>query len=149
MMRWTAPLFGAVLLMTVIAPGAVAQDIDDLDEGVVLETPFEPGIEPGVWELSMQVGYIDFSNKFMGAEGIIIDLEDPQQAIFADMELSGASSFHPQVRVGRTLGNHFVFENSIGFAIGDFEQNVSGAQEKWTDQLGTNEFTEIEREQGS
>lgn len=140
---------GACALLALGAGDAVGQDIDDLDEGVALETPFEPGIESGVWELGVQIGYIDFSSRLFGSENVIVDLEDPQQAIFADMEIRGESSFQPLVRISRTFGEHFVFENAIGFAIGDYEQTISSDITKWKSREGSNELTEKEYEAGS
>lgn len=128
---------------------ARAQDIDELDEGVALETPFERGIEPGVWELGLQIGYIDLSAKLMEASGIIVDLENAQEAIFADMELDGDSGFAPLIRINRNLGTHLSFVNSIGFTIGDYTQKVTGSQEKWKSPVSTNTLTPTEIETGS
>lgn len=141
--------FAAVAACLWLAAPAVAQDIDDLDEGVVLEKPFVVGIEPGVWELTLQVGYLDLSNVLMRADGIVTDVEGAKDAIFSDMEISGEQSFHPQLRVTRTFGRHFALENSVGFAIGDFLQSASGVGTKWTDPNGDNVLTDLEREKGS
>jgi hypothetical protein len=141
--------FGVCAVLTLMTVSAQAQDIDDLDEGVALETPFELGIEPGVWELGVQIGYIDFSSRLVAAEGIIIDLENAQDAIFADMELVGDSSFQPLFRLNRSFGSHFEFVNSIGFALGDYTQKITGPQEKWKARDSSNTFTDVEVQTGS
>jgi opacity protein-like surface antigen len=140
----------AVVAAMALSSSAVhAQDIDELDEGVALETPFELGIEAGVWELGLQIGYIDFSAKLMEAKNVVVDVRDPQDAIFADMELVGDSSFQPLIRVNRNFGTHLEFVNSIGFAIGDYTQKITSPQEKWISATSTNTLTALEIEQGS
>ncbi len=141
--------FGVCALLTLLPLSARAQDIDDLDEGVALETPFESGIEPNVWELGIQIGYIDFTSRLFGAKGIIVDLENAQDAIFADMEITGDSSFQPLIRINRSIGTHLELVNSIGFAIGDFNQQIIGPQEKWKSRDSSNTLTDLELQRGS
>ncbi len=132
------------------APAASAQDIDELDEDVVLEAPFEPGIEAGKWEFSLLFGYVDLSHTLMQADGIVVDVEGANEAIFGDMELAGESSFHPQLRINRNFGQHLALVNTVGFAIGDFQQSVSNDQERWLDPLDAgNVLTDLELEKGS
>ena len=50
------------------SPPAGAQDLDDLDdldEGVVLEEVFEPGVEPNTWEISASFGQADFAQDLL------------------------------------------------------------------------------------
>jgi len=137
--------------LSAMAPTAWAQDLDDLDEGVVMETPFEAGVEPSVWEISMQIGYLNLDQVLLSANGIVVDVENPSDVIFASMDLRGELSFSPHIRVNRTFGNHFAIENTFGFAIGNFQQSVSDDQVKWTfnEQISNNTLTEQEIEAGS
>lgn len=148
--RWVRALAVATALLVTAAP-AWAQDIDDLDEGVVMETPFEPGVEAGVWEISVQVGYLNLDKILVQSPNVVVDVENPSDAIFAPMELRGELSFSPQLKVNRTFGNNFAVENSFGFAIGDFQQSVGSDQTAWTlaGSVSTNTLTEQEIEAGS
>lgn len=155
-MRTTACLVAMWLISGSVVPALAQdpeepgpQDLDDLDEGVVIEEPFVPGIEPWTWELGLQVGYVDLDKTMLAADAIVVDVENPADAIFADMQIGGAWSFMPQVRVNYNLGSHFSFENGIGFSIGDFAQTVSEDQEKWVNPDSFNELTEEELEKGS
>ena len=133
-------------------PPAGAQDLDDLDdldEGVVLEEVFEPGVEPNTWEISASFGQADFAQDLLESERIIVDVEESEDFIVADMKLAGEASFHPIVRIGRTLGRNFALEVGGGFAVGDFEQELTSDPIKLTDPLSDNELTEEEREKGS
>lgn len=138
----------AALLLALPATAQDIDDLDDLDEGVVLESPFEPGIEPNVWELSLNFGNVGYATTLVEADGIVVDVEDPVTALYADTALEGESSFNPQFRVGRTFGTHFALEASFGFAIGDFEQTASNFV-SWSDPNDDNTLTEVEREKGS
>ena len=141
----------AAVAVMLVASAAHAQDIDDLDEGVVLETPFVTGIEPNVWEFNLQVGFLDLANSLVGADGIIVDLEGATEAIYGNMTLEGESSFHPQMRFNRTFGTHLALENTVGFAIGDYLQSVDrNSLEKWIEADDENNvLTEFELEKGS
>jgi hypothetical protein len=148
-MRWIAwPCLA--LIMMAPAPSA-AQEAAELDEGVAVETPFVVGVEPGVWELGLQVGYLNLNHRLFGATAIVVDVEDPSTAIFGDMEVSGESSFHPQLKINRTFGRHFAFESALGFTVGDYQQSVvEGSLELWIDPSDPgNELTDLERERGS
>ncbi|RKZ10630.1 hypothetical protein DRQ53_05515 [bacterium] len=149
-MRWTALIWALPILF--IAAGAIAQDIDDLadlDEGVVLEEPFIKGIQPNTWGMTILFGYLNVSTTLLRAEGIIVDVEFPDEASFSDMTLDGELSFAPQLRLTRTIGSHFALELGGGFALGDYFQELSGDQVNWTDPDGDNEVTENELAKGS
>jgi len=148
--RWARAAVVATALWVTAVP-AWAQDIDDLDEGVVMETPFEPGVESSVWEISVQIGYLNLDRILMEAPGVVVDVENPSDAIFASMELRGELSFSPQLKINRTFGNNFAVENAFGFAIGDFQQSVQDDQVAWTlaGAVSTNTLTEQEIEAGS
>jgi hypothetical protein len=139
----------ATMILACAAPRAFAQPSDDLDEGVVIEEPFLAGIEPWTWELGLQVGYVDLNKTLLAVPSIVVDVENPADAIFADMELGGEWSFMPQVRVNYNLGRHWSFMNGVGFSIGDFLQSVSEDQEKWRNPDSVNTLTEEEIEKGS
>jgi hypothetical protein len=145
-MRRFAPVWAVVALFCALP--VAAQDIDDLDEGVVLEQPFELGIEPNKWEASLYFGTADYNTVLLRSPGIVVDVEDPKDALFADSELSGQSSFTPQLRIGRTFGRRLALEASFGFAIGDFEQTATNFV-SWSDPFSRNTLTEVEREKGS
>lgn len=140
-------------LSTLVAPTTSSaqdlDDLDDLDEGVVLEEVFEPGIEPNKWEISVMFGATDLATVMLESPAIIVDIEEPGDFIMADMELTGEQSFSPGLRMSRTLGRHFALEGSAFFAVGDFEQTLTGFQQKFTDPQSDNELTEQEREKGS
>jgi hypothetical protein len=141
-------LLGACFLLR--ATPSIGQD--ELDEGVAMEVPFEPGIEANVWEISIHFGYFDLDHKLFDAKGLVADVEAPDDLIFADTEFVGELSFSPQLRFSRTFGQHFALENSFGTSFGDFRQQVvSGTIEKWTDPTdrNTNVITEEEIEKGS
>lgn len=149
-MRWTALIWALPLLLCALP--AVAQDIDDLedlDEGVVLEEPFVRGIQPNRWSLAVLFGYRNVSNTLMQADGIVVDVEFPDEAAFADMELKGAQSFSPQVRLARTIGRHFGLELGAGFSLGDFEQTLKSGIVNWVDPEGDNVVTATELQKGS
>lgn len=124
-------------------------DLDDLDEGVVLEEVFEPGIEPSTWELSLTFGQMDVSQELLAATGIVVDIEEPGEFITSDMALSGEQSFAPALTIGRTFGRNFALQGTAMFAVGDFEQSLTGNQRKYVDPLSENEVTELETEKGS
>jgi hypothetical protein len=150
-MRWTA-LFWALPLLFCALP-ALAQDIDDLDdldEGVVLEEPFVYGVQPNKWGMTILFGYRDVSKTLLRARGIVVDVEFPDEASFADMTLTGEQSFSPQFRFTRTFGRHFGLELGGGFALGDFEQDIDEAtQVNWVDPEGDNDITNTEVQKGS
>lgn len=149
-MRWTALIWALPLLFCALP--AVAQDIDDLedlDEGVVLEEPFEHGIQPNSWGLAILFGYRNVSNTLLQAQGIVVDVEFPDEASFADMKIDGAQSFSPQLRLTRTIGRHFGLELGAGFALGDFEQSLESGIVNWVDPEGDNTVTETELQKGS
>ena len=139
----------AALFATAPAGAQDLDDLDDLDEGVVLEEVFEPGIEPNTWEVSASFGQADLAQDLLESDQIIVDVEESEDFIVADMKLAGEASFHPLIRIGRTLGRHFALEIGGGFAVGDFEQELTSDPIKLTDPLSDNEFTEEEREKGS
>jgi len=124
-------------------------DLDDLDEGVVLEEVFEPGVEPSSWELSLTFGTMDVSQELLTVPGIVVDIEEPGEFITADMNLSGEQSFSPSVTIGRTFGRNFAIQGTALFAVGDYEQTLTGNQRKYVDPLSDNEVTELETEKGS
>lgn len=149
-MRWTALIWALPTLL--LATAALAQDIndlDDLDEGVVLEEPFVPGIQPNTWGLSVHFGYLNVANTLLRAEGIVVDVEFPDEASFSDMTLDGQLSFSPQVRFTRTIGTHFGLEAGGGFALGDYQQNLTGELTNWVDADGDNTVTDTEIQKGS
>lgn len=149
-MRWTALIWALPTLF--LAVGALAQDLDDLDdldEGVVLEEPFEYGIQPNTWGLSAHFGYLNVSNVLLRAQGIVVDVEFPDEASFSDMSLEGQLSFSPQIRLTRTIGRHWGIEAGAGFALGDFEQKLTGDLTNWVDRQGDNTVTETELQKGS
>lgn len=149
-MRWTALIWALPLLLCALP--AMAQDIDDLDdldEGVVLEDPFVYGVQPNKWGLTILFGYRDVSNTLLQAQGIIVDVEFPDDVSFADMKLTGEQSFSPQVRLSRTFGRHFGIEVGGGFSLGDFSQTIEGELTNWTDPESDNEVTETEIQSGS
>lgn len=145
-MRRFAPVWAVVALLCALP--AAAQDIDDLDEGVVLEKPFELGIEPNVWEISLYFGNMNYDLVLLDTPGILLDVEDPQDMLFGTSELSGESSFSPQIRVARTFGRHLALEGAFGFSIGDFVQSASDFV-SWSDPFSDNDLTEVESEKGS
>jgi hypothetical protein len=149
-MRWTA-LIWALPIVACALP-ALAQDIDDLDdldEGVVLEEPFVRGIQPNKWSMEILFGYRDVSKVLLAADGIVVDVEFPDDASFMDMELKGQQSFSPQVRAARTFGRHFALELGGGFSLGDYEQTLHGTQVNWVDPESGNEITDTEIGKGS
>ena len=140
------------LIASVAPPSSFAQDLDDLDdldEGVVLEEVFEPGIEPNKWEISVLFGAKDLAQDLLEAPAIIVDIEEPGDFLVADMKLEGTQSFAPGLRMDRTFGRNFALEGAALFAVGDFEQSLTGFQRKYTDPLSENELSEEEREKGS
>jgi len=150
-MRWTALLWALPLLCCCVLP-ALAQDIDDLgdlDEGVVLEEPFHRGVQPNTWGLAILFGYRNVANTLLQADGIIVDVEFPDEASFADMKLKGEQSFSPQVRLTRTIGEHFGIELGGGFALGDYEQSIDSPLRNWVDPDGENDVTATETQKGS
>ena len=149
-MRWTALTWALPLLLCALP--AVAQDIDDLedlDEGVVLEEPFVRGIQPNSWGLAVLFGYRDIGHTLLQAQGIVVDVEFPDEASFADMKLDGSQSFSPQMRLARTIGQHFGLELGVGFSLGDFEQSIQSGLVNWVDPEGENTVTETELQKGS
>lgn len=149
-MRWTALIWALPLLLSAVA--AQAQNLDeleDLDEGVVLEEPFERGIQPNSWGLVVLFGYRNVSNTLLEANGIVVDVEFPDEASFADMKLEGAQSFSPQVRLTRTLGRNFGIELGGGFSLGDFQQTITSDLTNWVDPEGNNTVTPTELQKGS
>lgn len=145
-MRRFAPLWAVVALLCALP--AAAQDIDDLDEGVVLEKPFELGIEPNSWEISLYFGNMNYDQVLLTTPRIVLDVEDPQDMLYGDSELNGETSFSPQIRVGRTFGRHLALEAAFGFTIGDFLQTATNF-ENWRDPNSQNELSEVESEKGS
>ncbi len=145
-MRRFAPLWAVVALLCALP--AAAQDIDDLDEGVVLEKPFELGIEPNSWEISLYFGNLNYDQVLLTTPGIILDVEDPQDILYGDSELSGETSFSPQMRVGRSFGRHLALEAAFGFSIGDFVQTATNFV-TWRDPNSDNDLTDVESEKGS
>lgn len=148
------------LLLCALAAPATAQQTDELDEGieatdpldegVAMEVPFEPGIESNVWEISAQFGYHNVDQVLWSHLGVIVDIESPDELLFADTELTGEQSFSPQLRISRTFGKHFSFDASFGSVFGDFSQTIDrDNQERWQDPNGDNELTENESEKGS
>jgi hypothetical protein len=83
------------------------------------------------------------------ANGIVVDVEFPDEASFADMKLTGEQSFSPQVRFTRTFGRHFGLEAGGGFALGDYEQTIEGELTNWVDPEGDNDITDTEIQKGS
>ena len=149
-MRWTALIWALPLLFCTLP--ALAQDIDDLDdldEGVVLEEPFVFGVQPNSWGMTFLFGYRNISNTLLEAQGIVVDVEFPDDVSFADMKLSGEQSFNPQVRLTRTFGRNFALELGGGFSIGDYKQTIEGELTNWVDPEGDNDVTETEIAKGS
>jgi hypothetical protein len=149
-MRWTALIWALPFL--VCALPSWAQDIDDLDDldaGVVLEDPFVAGVQPNSWSFSVLFGYRNVSNTLLHADGIIVDVEFPDEAAFADMELKGQQSFAPQARLARTFGQHLALELGGGFSLGDFDQTISGTLVTWVDPNSDNTVTDTETQKGS
>lgn len=143
------PILAALLLLP--ATVALAQDdLQELDEGVVVEEPFVPQVEGNAWELTILLGYLDLGQELVGAEGLLVDVENPQEALYGDMTLDGEStSFSPQAKVAYTLGNNFAVGAALGFAVGDYQQKV-GELESWTDPTDENNtLTENEILSGS
>lgn len=150
-MRWTALIWALPLLFCFSLP-AVAQDIDDLDdldEGVVLEEPFVYGVQPNKWGMTILFGYRNIARDLLQAPGIVVDVEFPDEVSFADMKLKGEQSFTPQVRLTRTFGRHFALEAGGGFSLGDFEQTIESELTNWVDPEGDNEVTDTEIQSGS
>jgi hypothetical protein len=150
-MRWTALIWALPLLFCFSVP-ALAQDIDDLDdldEGVVLEEPFVAGVQPNSWGVALLFGYRNIAKTLLQAEGIIVDVEFPDEVSFADMKLKGEQSFSPQVRLTRTFGRHFALEAGAGFSLGDFEESLESELTNWVDPEGDNEVTDTEIQKGS
>ncbi len=138
------------LVLIAVVPTALAQDLDELDEGVVVEAPFVHGIEPNVWELGLQTGYMNLDKTLLSIDNVVVDVENPIDAIFGSMSLKGQQSFSPRMFVNRTFGRHFALDNAVGFTIGDFAQSVDADSEvKWQDTNSVNELTEEELEKGS
>jgi hypothetical protein len=149
-MRWTALIWALPFLVCALPAGAQdIDDLDDLDVGVVLEDPFIAGVQPNTWGLTFLFGYRNVSNTLLQAEGIIVDVEFPDEVAFADMELKGQQSFAPQVRLSRTFGRHFALELGGGFSLGDYKQNIKSEIVNWVDPDGENEVTETETQKGS
>lgn len=149
-MRWTALIWALPFLVCALPSWAQdIDDLDDLDEGVVLEDPFVAGVQPNSWGLAFLFGYRNVSNTLVRAEGIVVDVEFPDEAAFADMDLEGQQSFAPQVRLARTFGRHFALELGGGFSLGDFKQNIKGEVVNWVDPDSDNEVTETEIQKGS
>jgi len=149
-MRWTALIWALPFLACALPAGAQdIDDLDDLDVGVVLEDPFIAGVQPNSWGLTFLFGYRNVSNTLLHAEGIIVDVEFPDEVAFADMELKGQQSFAPQVRLSRTFGRHFALELGGGFSLGDYDQTIKGELVNWVDPDGDNEVSETETQKGS
>lgn len=146
-MRWN--VWSCVLLLVCPAALDAQQQPEQTDEGVVVETPFVVGIEPNSWEFGLQVGYLGLNHEFFSASSLVVDMEAPDELIFADMEIGGEFGFSPKLMFNRTFGSHFALENSIGVAFGDFDQSVQGSQAKWRNATGSNTLTENEVETGS
>ena len=149
-MRWTALIWALPLLFCTLP--ALAQDIDDLDdldEGVVLEEPFIYGVQPNSWGMTILFGYRNMANTLLQARGIIVDVEFPDEASFADMKLKGEQSFNPQVRLTRTFGRNFALEAGGGFSLGDYKQIIEGELTNWVDPEGDNDISETEIAKGS
>jgi hypothetical protein len=149
-MRWTALIWALPLLFCTLP--ALAQDIDDLDdldEGVVLEEPFRYGVQPNSWGMTILFGYRNIANTLLQADGIVVDVEFPDEASFADMKLKGEQSFNPQARLTRTFGRNFALEAGVGFSLGDYEQSIESELTNWVDPEGENEITDTEIAKGS
>ena len=136
-------------LMVALVPGAILaqglDDLDDLDEDVVTEQPFIPGIEVGHWEVTFMLGYLDLNQDLIKARQIIIDWNQGD-TIYADMKLTGQSSFSPQLRLGRNL-QWFTIELGLGLALGDYRQSVANLS--WRPVDSDEPFTENDIEKGS
>ena len=91
-MRWTALIWALPFLVCALPSWAQdIDDLDDLDEGVVLEDPFIAGVQPNSWGMAFLFGYRNVSNTLVRAEGIVVDVEFPDEAAFADMDLRNFS----------------------------------------------------------
>jgi len=103
-------------------------DLEDLDQDVVTEKPFEPGITVDKWEVQLQIGFMSLTNTLFGADQIIVKW-DAAGKLFADMTIDGSSSFSPQIRFGRNWG-HIGWQSTLGMAMGNFTQRVSNVTER-------------------
>lgn len=147
-MRWHALLWP--LLAVLCAHPVLAQPVpDELDEGVVMETPFVVGVEGDKWEAGLLVGYLDLNHTLMGADNVIIDIETPDDLLFGNMKMEGDLGFTPKLMLNRSFGNHFVLENSLSFAFGSFSQKLSSGTQAWINPTSENTLTENEIESGS
>jgi hypothetical protein len=103
-------------------------DLESLDEDVVTEKPFEAGIDTDKWELSFQIGFMDLAQTLFQADQIVVKWNSKGK-IFGDMEVTGKSSFSPQVRISRNWG-HLGWQGTVGLCLADFSQSVSNTKER-------------------
>lgn len=103
-------------------------DLEDLDQDVVTEKPFEPGIQVDKWEVQLHIGFMNLNQPLFGADQIIVKWA-AEGKLFGDMTIDGTSSFSPQIRFGRNWG-HIGFQSTVGMAIGDFQQRITNLTER-------------------
>ena len=103
-------------------------DLEDLDQDVVTEKPFEPGIEVDSWDFQVHIGFMNLSQALFGADQIIVKW-NAEGTLYGDMKINGNSTFSPQFRVGRNWGR-IGWLSSFGLAIGDFQQSIINVTER-------------------
>jgi hypothetical protein len=116
---------------------------------VVTEKLFVPGLKRNAWQLDVQLGTLGLAKTFLKADRILVDYEsDAGSALYGNMSLQGQSSFSPQVKLGHTIKS-FSLEEGVGFAIGDFKQQVDRGSIVSPAPTNTNTLTDNEVKTGS
>lgn len=123
-------------------------DLEDLDQDVVTETPFEPGIQVDTWEFQLHIGFMNLNQSLFAADQIIVKW-DPKGTLYGDMSVDGSSSFSPQLRIGRNWGR-IGWQSSFGLTMGDFQQSITNVTERsLSGKPGDVELDDTDAERGS
>ena len=86
-----------------------------------------PTIKQGTFEVSISLGFINLNQTLLQHDQIIYKYTQ-EDTYFGDVELRGASSFNPVLRLGGNISRWFALEGIGGLSFGEYTARITNTK---------------------
>ncbi len=111
-------------------------------DSVAAEVRYEPGIEPGKFELSLTLGFTGLTKTLLQHDQIIYKATS-EFFYYGDVTLEGESAFTPFLHLGYNLNPYLAVEAQFGMAFSEYNSTIENARAVNPEGGSPEEVTEI------